>query len=247
MAKWQPQYPINTNAGGDTVYDGFVKANNEYQAIYDRLNELRVVRASATPPADAEQYELWLDTSVSPPKLRYFDGLNWVDADELIPQGSGSGLDADKVDGADASATPTANTIPIADANGFLNSWINQGAGSGLDADLIRGLPGDFSNSKLASGYQKLPSGLIIQWGRATIPASGTATSFVDVTFPIAFPNDIFVAFCITTANVNSTWGGVAAPSSRSLSLTGFTALFSINGHTTFDQSQEIYWLAIGY
>ena len=46
------------------------------------------------------------------------------------------------------------------------------------------------SNQTLAaSGYQKLPGGLIIQWG-----VSGTINtgSSVPVTFPIAFPNNVF-------------------------------------------------------
>lgn len=41
---------------------------------------------------------------------------------------------------------------------------------------------GDFVSSLAASGYQKLPSGLIIQWGSAAIGSNTT------VTFPIAFP-----------------------------------------------------------
>jgi len=54
-------------------------------------------------------------------------------------------INADTVDNFHASQTPAANTIPVADANGFINAWVNQGEGSGLDADLIRGLaPIDF-------------------------------------------------------------------------------------------------------
>lgn len=34
------------------------------------------------------------------------------------------------------------------------------------------------------NGYQKLPGGLILQWGRASTSAAGTAA----ITFPIAFP-----------------------------------------------------------
>ena len=42
-----------------------------------------------------------------------------------------------------------------------------------------------FAASKSGNGYQKFPSGLIIQWGTIGIPAKSIAT----VTFPIAFPN----------------------------------------------------------
>jgi hypothetical protein len=44
---------------------------------------------------------------------------------------------------------------------------------------------GQFPASLVANGYQKLASGLIIQWGAGTAVASATST----VTFPITFPN----------------------------------------------------------
>jgi len=63
------------------------------------------------------------------------------------------------------------------------------GAGSRLDADLVRGLPADFTISKNSNGYQKLPSGLIIQWGGYSSTSSANTFDKVDVTFPTAFPN----------------------------------------------------------
>jgi len=44
-----------------------------------------------------------------------------------------------------------------------------------------------FTKSHVANGYQKLPNGLIVQWGHCTI-SSGTSTVF---TFPVAFPNAV--------------------------------------------------------
>ena len=50
---------------------------------------------------------------------------------------------------------------------------------------------GDFAVAKTLNGYQRLPNGLIIQWGRI----NGTLGSMVGrVTFPIAFPNTCFSA-----------------------------------------------------
>lgn len=45
-----------------------------------------------------------------------------------------------------------------------------------------------FGASITSPGYQKLPSGLIIQWG--VIPAIG-ASAAVNVTYPLAFPNNV--------------------------------------------------------
>ncbi|WP_244135840.1 gp53-like domain-containing protein [Burkholderia vietnamiensis] len=42
-----------------------------------------------------------------------------------------------------------------------------------------------------ANGYQKLPSGLIIQWG-----TYNTSTSAVTVNFPLAFPNAVYSVTC---------------------------------------------------
>lgn len=47
----------------------------------------------------------------------------------------------------------------------------------------------EFAKSLSPNGYQKLPSGLIIQWGSVTIPANSNG-SFM---FPIQFPNSCFV------------------------------------------------------
>lgn len=74
-----------------------------------------------------------------------------------------------------------------------------------------------FTQLLAANGYQKLPSGLIIQWGQAS-PSSGTVT----VTFPIAFP-----AACaaVTSSPILS---GVAATTLH----TSFTLTTSLTGCT---------------
>lgn len=55
---------------------------------------------------------------------------------------------------------------------------------------------GQFGSSLGVGGYQKLPSGMIIQWGTTTTTTSGST-----VTFPIAFPN---VAYGVTATSLNS-------------------------------------------
>lgn len=63
------------------------------------------------------------------------------------------------------------------------------------------------------NGYQKLPSGLILQWGSSPSIAAG---SHATVTLPIAFPNAIFnlQATCLTigdsTAAVSAAWQGMS-------------------------------------
>lgn len=79
----------------------------------------------------------------------------------------------------------------IPDAKKILELLLTvDGQSSGLDADFVRGLPADFSSSLSVNGYQKLPSGLIIQWG-TTEQTSGPLWT----PFNIAFPNKcIFIS-----------------------------------------------------
>lgn len=79
------------------------------------------------------------------------------------------------------------------------------------------------------AGYQKLPSGLIIQWGSASASTGG-----VSVTFAIAFPT---YAYTVVATNNNQT--NPPAPSIGSLSTTGFVA-------TVSSGTPNFYYIAIG-
>lgn len=80
-----------------------------------------------------------------------------------------------------------------------------------------------------SAGYQKLPSGNIIQWGALTPSTTGTFTNY-----PIAFPSGISgvqITANSSTNTINATVSGA--------SLTGFTAYAST--------SVSCYWVAIGF
>lgn len=104
------------------------------------------------------------------------------------------------------------------------------------------------SNQTLNStGYQKFPGGLILQWGKLSIYASGGTYSSGNVTFPIAFPNAIFVA----SANANESdygnqndegWWHV-----RQRSTTGMTCVYSQVISTGGNELTSCDWIAIGY
>ena len=85
---------------------------------------------------------------------------------------------------------------------------------------------------KARPGYFKLPGGTIVQWGATTdLSADGTT----EITLPLAFPNEAFVA--ISTATVS----GITA----SAIFSGTTKLNVIaKGYTS--TPFKIYWVAIG-
>jgi hypothetical protein len=86
-------------------------------------------------------------------------------------------------------------------------------------------------------GYQKLPSGLIFQWGFTGVVPSGSTG--LAVTFPIAFPT---VAASISTNFGNNAAPNAAIPSNIvTLTTTGFTITQQSGGGAQF------LWFAVGY
>ncbi len=105
------------------------------------------------------------------------------------------------------------------------------------NADLVRGLPADFTSSKATNGYQKLPSGLIIQWGR-NLYNSSDGSSGTAVTLPIAFPT----AFIGATASDYGNGVNRAAITGNTTSVTLWGKIDNSTYGTT-----NISWIAIGY
>ena len=97
-----------------------------------------------------------------------------------------------------------------------------------------------FGSNLNSNGYQKLPSGLIIQWGSAT--SSGTSANNVAVTYPTAFPNITFQTYA-TVAGAPSTGNYSVLSGSTTTAGANFTAL--INGSAT--SGLGINWFALGY
>lgn len=87
--------------------------------------------------------------------------------------------------------------------------------------------------SHSSSGYQKFPSGLIIQWGSYTTVSNNSTTA---VTFPIAFTT----ACLQVNPGQNGTRADQFAPSASSITTTGCNI-------TNNSAGQIVTWLAIGY
>ena len=94
-----------------------------------------------------------------------------------------------------------------------------------------------FAKSLGSNGYQKLPGGLIIQWGSVMTNASG----FAAVTFPVAFP----VAVLSSTASFSST--GVIA----NMAVVGANNPSGMNVYLSNTSGTgvagSVMWLAVGY
>ena len=91
-----------------------------------------------------------------------------------------------------------------------------------------------FDASLGSSGYQKLPSGLILQWGRSVIAGGASAL----ITYPIAFPNQAFWAVAGIDDGTNSTTAASAITSGVEQ-----TALTVRNRSATSD---ICWWMTLG-
>jgi len=93
-----------------------------------------------------------------------------------------------------------------------------------------------FGASFLANGYQKLPSGLIIQWGLYT--TAGTTNSAA-ISYPIAFPNNVLN---VVATHESSTSGSVYAVATNTQTASSFKVIVS-GGYG----GAYVRWIAIGY
>lgn len=87
------------------------------------------------------------------------------------------------------------------------------------------------------SGFQKLPGGLIVQWGHLSAASNSTST----ITLPLAFPNS-FSQVCISVRDTVQT--GTAYPYGGAVPLT--LGSFSLRNFYTASGLQYSYW-AVGY
>lgn len=141
-----------------------------------------------------------------------------------------SGVDATiKAFGAESIApagSPSANEITIKSGEiiTFVNNqtlWYVISCGFGSDS---------FTVSKGVNGYQRLPSGLIIQWG-----TNGTSTTGVTSAFPISFP-----AACLSMVATNDNPSSNFSIATQILSTSQFTL-------TSANLTPAARWIAIGY
>lgn len=102
----------------------------------------------------------------------------------------GAGLSID-VAGVLAANVPTQYSLPI--AAGAVLGGIKVGSGLSIDGagiltpDLDTLFAGAGKQLLNVNGYQRLPGGLIIQWGKSSTSVSNSNAA-INVTFPISFP-----------------------------------------------------------
>jgi chemotaxis protein histidine kinase CheA len=177
--------------------------------------------------------------------------------------GSGSGLDADLLDGLHLTSqnrNNQANSVVRTQADGYAEfGWINTTSGDtsgGLSRVYVDTGDGFIRKSTLShlksqmggsnpytaqslatNGYIKLVGGLIIQWGQSGATSSGD----VNVTFPTTFPS-------ACRSFTSTMTGGIGSENwVNGFSVIGFYTSYAIVRCRTDSGSAGITWMAIGY
>ena len=104
-----------------------------------------------------------------------------------------------------------------------------------------------FSNFLGATGTQRLPNGLILQWGSGVFPNSGGRTSSQSVTFNVAFGTAPLFAAAIPTNGLNSSLGGIPSSGITAISTSGATFIADSLGYANFNQAVTFLYFAIGF
>lgn len=124
--------------------------------------------------------------------------------------------------------------------------WLELQFDTGLDKWILQNpaIPiSGFARSISTNGWQKLPSGLIIQWGTCTVTATAGVGGTATVTLPITFPNSALAVF--GNLNNSSMVTGVWVCNTAIVSASQIKVTLDGAGSETAGTLQA-FWLAIG-
>lgn len=208
------------------------------------LQALASNNMAATAPSVTYGGMFWLDISTSPATLRMRNNGNteWINCGNLT--------ELSYLAGVTSGIQMQLNAKAPLSSPGFTGTPTAPHPTSGDRTNKIATMAmftNEFVASFAANGYQKLPSGLIIQWG---LVFSGTWAHGQNIaaTFPIAFPNTVlnYKAWgnSDNTEVVSGAYPTVA--NMKSVTKTGFTAsLGTISGATMTNAALR--YFVIGY
>ena len=123
----------------------------------------------------------------------------------------------------------------------------NIGTGSGQVPDMS-----SFTSSFAKNGYQKLPSGLIIQWGYSNVAstaAGASANNTVTVTYPVAFPNataQVLAAYDNTSTFVKAIFS-TDTFTKTTFQASSFALTYTAATPTYGQRETAFRWIAISY
>jgi hypothetical protein len=141
-------------------------------------------------------------------------------------------------DGGTGASTLSANAVLLGNGTSALQTVAPSTSGNVLTSNGTTWTSAalNFDKSLTANGWQKIPGGLIFQWGETANIVTDTTLS---VTFPIAFTTSCFQVLATGTATTSG--AGEVSLNTRDLTTTTFTMVNDGGKNSTAR------WFAIGY
>lgn len=139
---------------------------------------------------------------------------------------------------ADRQAVDITDQLAVAALAGYLQDAVYQAVVNKMTAS---GMQQFIANG----GWQKLPGGLIVQWGGVMLPISGAAKATQAFTYPIAFPTGglAWTAAPIESGHTGDHWPSVGVQGGTA---TGATAVGYL-AVATFNKTCSLTYTALGY
>lgn len=171
------------------------------------------------------------------------DGAETIDGDSSITLDTQYDSVVLVCDGSNWSIKSDAKTTSVPDASttvkGIIQIATNSESNAGTETSKSL-VPSNFGQNSLATnGYQRLPGGLIMQWGTTSSITRGTTG--LTVTLPLTFPNNFFSVYGHikkNSGNASSVW----STNAQVQSLSQFDIWLGGNASGSF----PVYWFAIG-
>lgn len=161
-----------------------------------------------------------------------------------ITGGSITGItDLAVADGGTGSSTLAANSVLLGNGTSALQTVAPSTSGNVLasngttwQSSALSALS-SFDRSLSTNGYQKLPGGLIMQWGSLSV----SPDAVVGVSYPVAFSSAVYSVQITVLGNTTTTnLGQIGAVKSNSIGLSSFNVVYCD------DVSADVQWFAIG-
>ena len=234
----------NTNTGGERKWTVANLRNSLITGAATTIDTEDLTASRALVSNASGKVDVSVVTST---ELGYLDGVTSSIQTQLNAKGPGT-------------VTSVTGTAPISVSNGTTTPAISiatvtqlaAGIMSAADKTKLDGLTQGIAESNFTgvnqnlsdNGYQKLPGGLIIQWG-STSSTVGGANTLETATFPIPFPTDTFCVIVGTITSSTDSNGAQAMAQVVSWTRTGFTWYsdrFEVSGGNTIG----ITYIALG-
>lgn len=232
LMNWQAQGLANRTRWLKNRIDPLAASNLQVAGLATGGGPINANPTITVPVASQAQAEAGVDNATAMTPLRVAQRVAALLANSTVQAGSAilnaisalaaNGFVARTAAGAVAARTMQAGTgISVTNGDGVAgNPTI------GVD------LASAFASSLAGSGWQRLPSGQIVQWGTYT-----TAGGTVNVTFPLAFPNAVFRVLVSEAAATGWSGSNVTMHGVGAVSTTGFTARSVTWGGSSFSGS----------